>query len=558
MSDSGPPELHELTSTELSKFLDEDLESNGTNNAFCDLDSILDDLQVADTHLLLTNPEQLLNGNGGSDGLQLVAMSPNGSLSNGLQSPQSMVPSLLAPINSSPSNGNGTLISSTIDFGCDLAGVYSNASSNSNSNCRTSPISPFDDLNGITVVSSGDSSNECVSPTPSSTASTIIHHHHHHLNINSNQQQQHISILSTSNKNNSNNSINNSNQNQSKSLLRQQQQPQLVSLRNGPNSPSIPLRANPNLPHPQATTHQQKHIQHHQLQLRNNSSQQRRDLSVTNNNTNGTTSPNHQPSKASQLHALRAQTATPTPQPDSTTPSPSTCSTQQKPQSGSILQNALLAAQMYMGIPNNSNNNNTNQNQRSQQQSQQGSDQSLLSQQQKHSQQQSQQLQVPNGTLQQQQQQQQQHLHSHHRSLFTNNYVNNKNDLSMQGMWHFLIFFEYFNCAPIDSYMMTIGNTEMQIGLQLQIALFTSRLHICPNFKKHLVPNLTGLSNWIVCLFFNHLDCLFCLHFVVCLFVRLVIVDTFITTHCMSLLMPSLFTIRPNLLSQYVNQHSQL
>jgi hypothetical protein len=56
---SHSPELRELSSTDL-KFLEEGLD--GGTNAFCDLDTILDDFQ-ADTHILLTNPDQLLNSN---------------------------------------------------------------------------------------------------------------------------------------------------------------------------------------------------------------------------------------------------------------------------------------------------------------------------------------------------------------------------------------------------------------------------------------------------------------------------------------------------------------
>ncbi|XP_017493680.1 PREDICTED: myb-like protein Q, partial [Rhagoletis zephyria] len=445
VSDTGPPELHELTSNDLSKFLDEDLESNSNANAFCDLDSILDDLdEVADTHLLLTNPEKLLNnGNGlGGDGLQLVAMSPNG-LTTGLSanSPSSMCPSLMAPnsssTSSSPSNGNGTLISSTIDFGCDIttgpnglfgSGPVSNGISNST---RTSPTS-FDDLPGITTIgSSGDSSNDCVSPTPSTTPSTIIHHNH--MNISSNQQQQqqqqqqqHISILAG-----------NGGSNQKNSLLRGQPQPQIVlhhtnsgsstngfvpmhANNGGPNSPSIGMRTNPNLPHPPPPQsapqqQQQQQQQHRQLQSRGNASQSSRQSAAS-------TSPNGSlQSKSSQLHALRAQTATPTPQPDSTTPTPSSC-TSQKPQSGSILQNALLA-----GHP--------NQQQRAQQTQQQqqqlpGSDQSLLSQPQAS-------RQGPGnggtGNNGKQVQSQQSH-HLHHRSLFNgnqHNFVNSKSDSSL-------------------------------------------------------------------------------------------------------------------------------
>lgn len=427
MNDTGPPELHELTSNDLSKFLDEDLESNTNTNAFCDLDSILDDLdEVADTHLLLTNPEKLLNsGNGlNGDGLQLVAISPNNGLS--ANSPSSMCPSLMAPnsnsTSSSPSNGNGTLISSTIDFGCDLNtgpnGLFSNGPvSNGNSNStRTSPTS-FDELPGITtIVSSGDSSNDCLSPTPSSTPTTIIHHHH--MNISSNQQQQHqqqqqqhISILA--------NNGNSSNGGNAKSLLRAQQQPQIVlhhansansngnfvpmRTNNGPNSPSIGMRSNTNLPHPLLPPAPQ-----HQLQPRGNASQSSRQ---SNNNSSNKSNTSVQ-SKSAQLHALRAQTGTPTPQPDSTTPTPSSC-TSQKPQSGSILQNALLAGKQH-----------SNQ-QRSQQQLQ-GSEQSLLSQTQAP-------RQGPNNNGQVQSQQSH---HLHHRSLFSNqhSFVNKKSDSSSSSL----------------------------------------------------------------------------------------------------------------------------
>lgn len=58
-------ELRELSSTDL-KFLEDGLDGGGS--AFCDLDTILDDFQ-ADTHILLTNPVQLLaHGQGGEDG----------------------------------------------------------------------------------------------------------------------------------------------------------------------------------------------------------------------------------------------------------------------------------------------------------------------------------------------------------------------------------------------------------------------------------------------------------------------------------------------------------
>lgn len=56
---SHSPELRQLSTTDL-KFLEEGLD--GPTNAFCDLDTILDDFQ-ADHHILLTNPNQLLNGN---------------------------------------------------------------------------------------------------------------------------------------------------------------------------------------------------------------------------------------------------------------------------------------------------------------------------------------------------------------------------------------------------------------------------------------------------------------------------------------------------------------
>ena len=56
---SHSPELRQLSTTDL-KFLEEGLD--GQTNAFCDLDTILDDFQ-ADHHILLTNPNQLLNGN---------------------------------------------------------------------------------------------------------------------------------------------------------------------------------------------------------------------------------------------------------------------------------------------------------------------------------------------------------------------------------------------------------------------------------------------------------------------------------------------------------------
>lgn len=57
LSESSP-ELRELSSTDLN-FLEDGLA--GHTNAICDLDTILDDFQ-ADTHLLLTNPDQLLDG----------------------------------------------------------------------------------------------------------------------------------------------------------------------------------------------------------------------------------------------------------------------------------------------------------------------------------------------------------------------------------------------------------------------------------------------------------------------------------------------------------------
>lgn len=55
-----PPELRELSSTDL-KFL-EDGHDNCTSS-ICDLDTILDGFQ-ADTHLLLTNPDRLLDSKG--------------------------------------------------------------------------------------------------------------------------------------------------------------------------------------------------------------------------------------------------------------------------------------------------------------------------------------------------------------------------------------------------------------------------------------------------------------------------------------------------------------
>jgi hypothetical protein len=61
---SHSPELRELSSTDL-KFLEEGLD--GQTNAFCDLDTILDDFQ-ADHHILLTNPDQLLNSNSQNNG----------------------------------------------------------------------------------------------------------------------------------------------------------------------------------------------------------------------------------------------------------------------------------------------------------------------------------------------------------------------------------------------------------------------------------------------------------------------------------------------------------
>lgn len=70
-STSSPPQLRELSSTDL-KFLEVDCDdgngingpTNGTNPLLtdgpCDIDTILDDFQ-ADHHLLLTNPDQLLH-----------------------------------------------------------------------------------------------------------------------------------------------------------------------------------------------------------------------------------------------------------------------------------------------------------------------------------------------------------------------------------------------------------------------------------------------------------------------------------------------------------------
>jgi len=52
------PELRELSSTDL-KFLEEGLDGGGLS--FCDLDGILDVFK-ADTHVLLTNPDSLLQG----------------------------------------------------------------------------------------------------------------------------------------------------------------------------------------------------------------------------------------------------------------------------------------------------------------------------------------------------------------------------------------------------------------------------------------------------------------------------------------------------------------
>lgn len=57
MQSSQSPELRELSSTDL-KFLEEGLE-NGPG-ALCDLDTILDGFQ-ADNHILLTNPDRLLD-----------------------------------------------------------------------------------------------------------------------------------------------------------------------------------------------------------------------------------------------------------------------------------------------------------------------------------------------------------------------------------------------------------------------------------------------------------------------------------------------------------------
>ncbi|KAI1309359.1 hypothetical protein HDE_00043 [Halotydeus destructor] len=56
------PELRELSSTDLN-FLEESLLDGGvgTGASLCDLDTILDGLS-ADTHFLLTNPDQLLDG----------------------------------------------------------------------------------------------------------------------------------------------------------------------------------------------------------------------------------------------------------------------------------------------------------------------------------------------------------------------------------------------------------------------------------------------------------------------------------------------------------------
>ncbi|KAJ6220788.1 hypothetical protein RDWZM_006600 [Blomia tropicalis] len=333
--DSGTPELHELTSTDLSKFLEEDLESNGATNAFCDLDSILDDLHAADTHLLLTNPEKLLNVNtnsnvGSGDTLQLVAMSPNSGLGLTELSPtntnspgmgQQLLPTLLQSSighhhhhhhhhhqqSSSPTNGAGTLISSTIDFGCDLNGSNgtnsgsviftqtngNNSNSPNGSNNNSNNSNRFDEIaSGITLISNGDAP-----PSSPTTANTIIHHHHHHVNPN------HQSTDSVS-----------------KSTLLVNRTPnmmnQFVAVRNGALRPNTNNNNNSN--------NQRLHL--HQQQQRHN------------------TNPSDQTNK-SQLHSLRAQTVTPTPQPDSTTPSPSN-SVSVKPQTGSILQNALLATQM--------------------------------------------------------------------------------------------------------------------------------------------------------------------------------------------------------------------
>ena len=57
---SGQPlELRELSSTDLN-FLNDGIDVN--TGTLCDLDTIFDDFQ-ADTHILLTNPDQLLDGN---------------------------------------------------------------------------------------------------------------------------------------------------------------------------------------------------------------------------------------------------------------------------------------------------------------------------------------------------------------------------------------------------------------------------------------------------------------------------------------------------------------
>ena len=58
----GSPQLRELSSTDL-KFLDdgEPLDNGLGPSSICDLDTILDDFR-ADPHLLLHNPDQLLDG----------------------------------------------------------------------------------------------------------------------------------------------------------------------------------------------------------------------------------------------------------------------------------------------------------------------------------------------------------------------------------------------------------------------------------------------------------------------------------------------------------------
>ena len=538
VADTGTQELRELSSTDLSKFLDEDLESNSNTNAFPDLDSILDGLHVTDNHLLLTNPEKLLSHNyshqhhlnllhqndvmTNNDGLHLVAMSPTGGSDGLLNSlspspPNSLtsshhhlhhhhsqlLPSLLQPVSehspaqssssnsslNSPGNSAG-LISSTIDFGCDLhsgtsgqlfGGSISNQSNSSSTSTRTSPVSPFDEVvtNGITVVSSvGESSSDiscigsggdCVPQPPSTTTTTIIHHHHHHhlsLSLSNPstqpqqskqpQQQQHLSILSvnSNNSNNNNNDNNNSSSstnnssssNNSKSLLRPP--PQLilhrhhsptsnngrhfVSLRNSGSSGGSSGCGDPNSPTIVLQTntnlsHSQQIRRQPNLDIVSNPQQSSSVVPNVKSNNNST----NKTSVAQQLHQLRSQTVTPTPQPDSTTPTPNQ-SSQSKCQSGSILENALR--QQSISTNNHQKHQLSSQPQQKQHQRQhhhhhQGSEsQTIITTQQTLLNQRI--IQQTNTTVQHSQQKQQ----HHHRSLF-----NNKNDISMSGML-FLVF----------------------------------------------------------------------------------------------------------------------